>query len=181
MRYKLPCSCGHTLVIDVAQAGGSMRCRCGRDLEVPALRHIRQLDLATDDPGVTGRRGASWGLRQGALFAAGAVLIAIGLTAAAYYQWHRWRLDVDAVAWENLDEELKMIDQASINQCWTTWLKIRDAEIGPYNPPEFIMNRAVSAAWLKIVIGGLSVAALGLVLVVSAFLVPSSRADERPE
>ena len=61
--YLLPCSCGKTVPVEVRQAGGRVTCSCGTQLEVPALRQLRQLpqQQAVGQP----RSASSWGTRQG--------------------------------------------------------------------------------------------------------------------
>jgi len=46
IEYLLPCSCGEKLVVDRSQAGLSKRCTCGRDVTVPTLRGLEQLERA---------------------------------------------------------------------------------------------------------------------------------------
>ena len=55
MRYLLPCSCGQSVGVEFRQAGGQVRCACGRVLEVPSLRTIRQLEPEVAPPGRRGR------------------------------------------------------------------------------------------------------------------------------
>jgi len=44
MQYETDCSCGKVVVVQAADAGGTLRCACGREVEVPALSRLRRLD-----------------------------------------------------------------------------------------------------------------------------------------
>ncbi|MHC4405869.1 MAG: hypothetical protein ACYTG0_40010, partial [Planctomycetota bacterium] len=75
-KYLLPCSCGQKIPVGATQAGGGLRCECGAELEVPALRELTQLDRAEVKP--TRRAPApSWGSRQSVFFL-GLVVMAAG-------------------------------------------------------------------------------------------------------
>jgi hypothetical protein len=62
--YLLSCECGQTHTIGVAQAGGQVACTCGKLVEVPPLRKLRHLPLATS---VEDRSPAQWSARNGAI------------------------------------------------------------------------------------------------------------------
>jgi len=50
--YLLPCSCGSEVSVESAQAGGSVRCACGKEIEVPPLRvmtTLRSVGVSTSD------------------------------------------------------------------------------------------------------------------------------------
>lgn len=47
--YLLPCTCGRNVNINVRQAGGTITCTCGAQLDVPALRQMRDLEEAAYD------------------------------------------------------------------------------------------------------------------------------------
>jgi hypothetical protein len=50
--YLLPCSCGSEVCVESAQAGESVRCACGKEIEVPPLRAmttLRSVGTATSD------------------------------------------------------------------------------------------------------------------------------------
>jgi hypothetical protein len=42
--YQLPCSCGQHTPVSTVQAGQSVRCACGAQLQVPSLRDLRALE-----------------------------------------------------------------------------------------------------------------------------------------
>lgn len=73
--YLLTCNCGLTLPVDVGQAGGQVVCSCGTRLDVPTLRNLRHLPVAsTVQPSTV----ANWSPKKGtiAVFLIGAALLA---------------------------------------------------------------------------------------------------------
>jgi hypothetical protein len=67
----LTCECGRAVPVELGQAGGRALCACGATLQVPTLRRLRELPVATDQPVA---ETSAWRPQFGA--AAGAVLIA---------------------------------------------------------------------------------------------------------
>jgi len=82
-KYLLTCECGKMVPVDVGQAGGRATCSCGAQLDVPALRNLRNLPLSKED---VGQSRAPWSARQG-ITAAGLILAAL---LAAYAAWDRF-------------------------------------------------------------------------------------------
>jgi hypothetical protein len=79
--YLLPCACGRRQTVTVSQAGQSVLCHCGAQLEVPTLRGLRAL-ATSEDSGARPTAAATWDNRHRALFVLLLVLIA-SLSAAA--------------------------------------------------------------------------------------------------
>lgn len=70
-RYLLPCVCGKTVAVGPSQAGGSVACECGQSLDVPRLRDLRELPVASAPQ----KAKTGWSFRMGVL-SAGLVLAA---------------------------------------------------------------------------------------------------------
>lgn len=79
IEYLLPCSCGEKLVVDRSQAGLSKSCSCGKEVVVPTLRGLEQLERAAPAEEHVPQR--EWGARQAVLFL-GAVITGFALLAA---------------------------------------------------------------------------------------------------
>ena len=47
-KYLLTCECGKTVPVEVGQAGEQVACQCGAKLDVPPLRKLRHLPVATE-------------------------------------------------------------------------------------------------------------------------------------
>lgn len=41
MKYETPCECGKALAVSAADAGSTLRCACGRNVDVPPLHMLR--------------------------------------------------------------------------------------------------------------------------------------------
>jgi hypothetical protein len=80
--YLLTCQCGKTIPVEVGQAGGHIACECGAQNEVPTLRKLRHLPIATPD---VDANQAAWNTSKG-IATAGLILAALF---AAYALWNR--------------------------------------------------------------------------------------------
>jgi hypothetical protein len=80
--YLLTCTCGNTIPVEIGQAGGQVKCTCGKSVDVPPLRQLRHLPQQQSEPKPE-RKAANWGTRQGWITAS---LIA----AAILLGWSAW-------------------------------------------------------------------------------------------
>jgi hypothetical protein len=81
-KYALPCNaCGKKLHVQASQAGTSLKCVCGKSVDVPSMRGIRQLKQV-DETAANKRRTAEsgWGGRQATML----VCLIVGIPAVAY-------------------------------------------------------------------------------------------------
>ncbi len=135
VKYLLPCSCGAKITIDVGKAGRTVRCQCGRKVEVPTMREIkklrqfqeRQIDSASD-----------WSPRL-AVALAGAVLAVVATLAAGWLWLNRpvspqgkieseIRSNLERLE-ENSFRERRKIDRSVANmttiEAYKRWQKLR--------------------------------------------------------
>jgi hypothetical protein len=106
VKYLLACpECGSKLAVETGQAGQRLQCACGREIEVPSVRQLRELEPAGD----VGPVQAPWSARQGLLFlgiaiivvsAVAAVAIAIMRPGIGYEKLLTLKLDKDAIQHE---------------------------------------------------------------------------------
>jgi hypothetical protein len=78
-RYLVTCECGQPVPVEIGQAGGHVRCPCGRSVEVPTLRRLRHLPIEQASAGAQKRK---WSTRRGiaaALFILAAALAVVGV------------------------------------------------------------------------------------------------------
>lgn len=78
--YLLPCTCGKKLGVTKSQAGQSVRCACGKELEVPTLRGMAALERV-GTPGAASPK--SWNNRHRVAFLL-AIAALVGVLAAGY-------------------------------------------------------------------------------------------------
>lgn len=115
--YLLPCSCGEPIKVTPSQAGGLVTCSCGVQAEVPRLRDLRELPLASEAAEPT----QSWGLRS-AIISVGLIMaLALGGVGA----WLMWTepaapQDFDAAAYlQSIDRGIDKLSPAESYELWT--------------------------------------------------------------
>ncbi len=62
-RYLLPCRCGQQITVEPRQAGETVVCGCGQQLQVPRLREVMALEPAPAESAPP-PSAAVWGWRQ---------------------------------------------------------------------------------------------------------------------
>jgi hypothetical protein len=82
-RYLLSCACGQTAQVETRQAGQQVVCQCGKKLDVPPLRQLRELPLA---PGTDEHVLSAWTARHGVITAA--LVLAMLLAIVGGYSWY---------------------------------------------------------------------------------------------
>lgn len=118
-KYLLTCECGKKIPVDVGQAGGSVSCSCGAQVDVPALRNLRHLPLA--EPDVEKPR-AAWNASKG--FTAAGLIVAVLL--AGYALWDRFteptvpKFDPDYRI-STVNEGLEKMAPA---EAWQLWVQV---------------------------------------------------------
>ena len=73
-RYLLPCACGQKVIVEPPQAGGRVRCTCGRSWEVPTMLEMAKLQRAEPRP-ETQRPTSRWGWHQSAVLLGIAIVL----------------------------------------------------------------------------------------------------------
>jgi hypothetical protein len=78
VKYLLDCPvCGSKLAVETGQAGQQLQCTCGREIEVPSVRHLRELEPVDDKGPVQ----ATWSVRQGLGFLGIAIVVVSAVVA----------------------------------------------------------------------------------------------------
>jgi len=161
-RYWLDCSCGQSVRVDTAQAGETVRCVCGSELKVPALRDLSRLEPVVTSK-VPSRRGRQrfWGRRQSRIFLGG--LMTVGAVGALLLlEMMRPRL-----------VDVKLLPPV---QVWTLWQDLRrgpDRNLAK-SEQTIIDNQGMFRAGEMIT--GICAAA-GLLLMVVGYTMPGPRAS----
>lgn len=86
--YLLPCTCGKKTTVDANQAGLTVRCACGNELAVPAMRGLATLERVEAAPAAVSDQPAAasaWGARQGLMFLGGVIVLGGALAALAIW------------------------------------------------------------------------------------------------
>jgi hypothetical protein len=101
-KYLLTCACGNNLPVEIGQAGEQVACTCGAKLDVPPLRKLRHLPLAT---ATSDRPLSAWNARRG-------IITACLILAIVPVLWAVWsRLNEPYIAPFNAQARRQMVDQ----------------------------------------------------------------------
>ena len=182
-KYLLPCACGENLMVDSGESGLSLPCTCGAQLTVPTMRGLAKLDkveVEEDQP------AQAWGARQRGIII-GAVLLVIGL-AIGLTGTFLPKPTVREVLRHPSDGVIDpLLERDTPDAVYVAWVYIQSAGLNAA-PPDSIEKlydrpRRNQTWWA---ISGYSIAAIGLIMVAMAVLLPKPQRVEgaprpRPE
>jgi hypothetical protein len=160
--YLLPCSCGQKVRVANSQAGGQVTCVCGKSLGVPTLRGLKALQLAPEER--HDRSTPSWNRAQGAIFASGLFLAAVGATLIAFYLLKFAQLRSSPFAQDRSSEfttamtaQIDTLTPVQALEMWTT--EVKGEGLGEAHPPIWVTARVQIAAyfwWIKLGVGAIA-------------------------
>ncbi len=177
MKYLLPCDqCGTEHEVDPSQAGENLVCPCGRTLEVPSLRGLRELKPATSGPAQPAAARPATELPRRLILVGGMLLLAIGTVVAAYGGLIRSQIRVPESPPIEDSQADAAIDALSPAGAHRVWMEFRDQGLGSYQVPFPYFVELTRRYYTQLLLGGLVVAGIGILLVVGALCMPSSRA-----
>ncbi len=167
--YLLPCACGEKIPVTASQAGQSVRCSCGVQLEVPTLRGLRDLvrgDLAQGDSSV--RPAHSWNNRHRATF------VFVVLAVVAFATGGYLALSLPPAATPATDQEIsEAFENGSTGEVFASYQELKKG-IAFVPPGETTIQKYVekrdSLVWGVRIVLGLGV--LALVAAAAVALVP---------
>ena len=163
--FLLPCACGQKVRVGKAQAGQAVRCACGKSLNVPTLRGMRELESAPPDESPTkARKAATWSYWHGTAFSGGLAVAAISLllfglnlyyfTGATFFsEDHTDKVVVSATG---------ELEDFPAEQLLHEWHSLVEEGLGQPHPPYWVaaQESAKVYRWRTIAFGGLTVVAL---------------------
>jgi hypothetical protein len=164
-QYLLPCECGNKMPVTAAQAGRIVACSCGRELVVPNLGALRQLEPAL--VGTASKQPAEWNAWRGVLFVAGILLTIVGLIVGGYGSLILRQIDVEHEATHfNLAEvadieNVEKMPPADVYELWKTIASHGPGQAGTARP---LQAQAWATYYRNMAIAGFVVAAVGLVM-----------------
>src|SRR5262245_30200324 len=169
--YLLPCSCGKMVRVAASQAGGRVACGCGKSLDVPTMRGVRQLELAPAETNVA--RRPSWSPMHGAVFAAGLLTAGVGLVLIAFYllQYARVAGHTRDFSPEVIAAETARIDKLTPLQLLSEWSEVLEHGLGQPSAPPWVTAKKLIDGYRSWMIGGASAIAVGLVLSIATLFV----------
>jgi len=175
-KHLLICSCGEELVVDARQAGETVECKCGKTVDVPRLGDLRQLPVVSDRQS----QSPPWTLQQGLTFAAGSLVVLVGIICLVVFFQEWVRLDTTDRRQELLAAGNQIVDKLSYTQALQAWRQRRAAGIGPKQTPDYVVaQRRAATLSLRMMIAGGGIAAGAGIAVLSLFL--GRRPARRPK
>ena len=191
MAYLLTCTnCEQPIPVEVAQAGETVRCDCGAEIQVPSMREIR--GLPTDaDPTAVEECNEVYGLpmqsslaRQRYLFAAGFLVAVISAGMAGFYYFAAARIQVEGVHRDQMDQGDRLIDALTPEGAYEAWKMLRIQGIGDQKRPDYVLQEKKKEGYMRKMGVALYVFAFGLLVMgIGVFLVKprlSSRSNGSP-
>jgi len=159
-RYLLSCSCKLKIPVKPSQAGQTVKCDCGNELEVPAMQEVKKLERIVIKPkSQTIAMGKNWDSRRACILLGGVITIA-AILMFAYFQWTRPRL--------------RPIEQYPPLTTWSMWQSFRQGAVRRPLPAEkqFLDNLINNQRWTNVT---LVVAGIGVLVMLSSFVMRGSK------
>ena len=155
----------------VAQAGGAVGCKCGKQLAVPTLRGIRQLEPTVE---IVSASSPHWSPTHGLIFASGMVFACLGLGLLAYHGFYYLQLDDYAVdqTVDVIKEYAGQLDKITAPEALDLWrTEILGEGIGERQDPPWVavqIRLREHLRWIKL---GAASLGLGVLLAIGAIAV----------
>lgn len=175
--YLLPCACGHRTRVDANQAGLTVRCACGTELTVPAMRGLAALERADLPPAAerTAPAGPTWGRRQGLIFLGSVILIAGALAAVAIWFF---LIPSPLSLKENYRQATRdALDSMPVEDLIAKWNEYRNGVEQETWEQAINMYEAVVRGWMQWVMLAGGIGCVGLLLIVIGLLMPAKAAS----
>ena len=183
--YLLPCHGENNVEVTTAEAGRTIVCPCGEQVQVPTLREIRRLPRRPDTPS----EQAAWSAQQGVMFSIGLILLTGSLGMIGWLIYQRMQLDTEEIVIEQAqldawDEEIMALEAAATLDGWNQVLSKPLSE--QRTLPPFEVNRAEARAiyWKIGLFGVIAVVGIGLMVASNLFkprASPPRKARKRPQ
>lgn len=167
-KYSLPCQCGGMVAVETRQAGESVVCdACGKPLDVPKLRELRQLDVLDEVP--SGKTKRKWSELEGALFVMGTLALLIAAASAGYTYLLRSQLDVRKPDPADIQFSRDM-DEIPLDQSWELWKQYKEKTIQARDTPYHVRAQEMVDRLNRWLIAFAGIAAVGSVSIIFAML-----------
>lgn len=145
-KYLLRCDCGNEIAVEPTQAGEQVACICGKQVDVPTMRRIKQLPQASQEQ-ASSRPAFQWGLRHAL------VLIGIVLVLACAGFGHR--------IYRTWPQPLQ-VESFSLRDAWMVWAELRGGVDRPLGGDQVAYNDSLKShriwAGVVMVTAGIGVA-----------------------
>lgn len=165
-KYLLPCACGKVIVIDASQAGQQIACECGKLLEVPTLRGVRELEPAPETASPS-REATDWNPSRGLVFAGSFVLFVIG-AAVSYVGFKDLRATPNITREVETEAFDQLIDDMSLDEVYERWKLDREHGLGERGQNPYVNIRSFRAGRNRMLVAGIAFCVVGLLGTIGA-------------
>ena len=162
--YRVPCSeCQNIVEVTVAQAGSSIACKCGAQIEIPTMRELRA--MVTEEPTATTKKVArrGWSQTQGVLFSIGLLTAAIAAFSSLWVVNKKNRLPTEPPILQHQD-----VSKYSMEDLWKGWIEISESDLSTRRRPMYLDARDQSETLNIVLYVALGATGLGLALALSS-------------
>jgi hypothetical protein len=173
--YLLPCKCGNLMVIEVGQAGQTTACdACGKSIDVPTMRAIRQLQPAYTQEATATK--PPWSARQGTVFATGMGIALIALVMATIVVFKIVQMQRLAVKPKLTEEGQRFlaaeIDKLPPDELLNVWHEhVEGTGLGTWEPHIYLLARSELRMWWLFVGVAAVIGVGGVITTISSFFV----------
>ncbi len=153
--YLLPCECGEHTIVSTAQAGETVRCVCGNELQVPTMRGLQELE-PLERATAGDAKAESWDDRHRVAFLL--VLGALTCVGVAIYLW----ASLPAQIVQPTNEEFNVaVDAAAPGELMLIHKEAATGRLGNRNDLHAVLKIRQMMLWGMGIVLALGVAALG--------------------
>ena len=165
---RFPCSCGMDHPVALYQAGEILRCSCGRELELPTMRKLRNYPPFEKD---RGRPQPAWSTSRGVIFNLGLMLSLGSIAALIVFGQQRWNLDLAKP--ELPDSELYDLEVSRwpVSLAWKFWTLAKTTDLSYRLTPRYQQARQWAARLTTYLIAAAVGLAVGGAAMTGALLV----------
>lgn len=120
--YLLDCPCGKTLTVDSSLAGGKIKCdACGKDVDVPSFRGLKELPLAAPEPAGKGSKEVSAPKEGNVTRNLGSLIMLFSVVALTLLIVFRFRAITGYTAEDAISYREQQIDSLDPVETWELW------------------------------------------------------------
>ena len=175
--YLLKCDCGSELIITTRDAGQNLTCDdCQQTVVVPTLREIKNLKPNADSSGTVDQtrtlKNAEWSAKTGYLFGVLTIVALATFVTGGIQSYHAYQYSlIENLSQRGLEEGDSLIAGMGPLQLYEAWntvkeLKLLAPETSEYQRAQVDLKRAMNAAIICYIIGGLCIIGLAVIMMI---------------
>jgi hypothetical protein len=161
-KYRLPCHDDAFVAVDASQAGLSVTCPCGKEIQVPTWRELSRLKRVgdTSDRDTARRKAAgssTWSPQKGLIFLGLVILVGCGASAAYWYATMPTEQPIH-VNYEGIRDHVQALTLIESMKEWSELRKgLSKGELPPMQM--YLAMRETHRRWTYVSLGGCALGA----------------------